>query len=82
MEEKYEVLPKAFWPPKSLDLNPLDYSGLVASGVQGLPIRHGNVKGLKATVDKQWDSMSECYVANVCTAFWRRVKTEGGHIHR
>ncbi|QQP49043.1 Putative transposable element, partial [Caligus rogercresseyi] len=50
-------------------------SGSQPAGLQcPVAFHHGNVKDLKASVDKEWDAMSECYVANVCTAFQRRVE--------
>ncbi|QQP54626.1 Uncharacterized protein FKW44_007516, partial [Caligus rogercresseyi] len=86
MEENMKFLPKDFWPPQSPDLNPLDYSVWWQVESKACRVRHGNVKELKASVDKEWDVTSKRYMANVCTAFRRRVeavtKAEGGHIHK
>ncbi|QQP54469.1 Putative transposable element [Caligus rogercresseyi] len=86
MKENMKFWPKDFWPPQSTDLNPLDYSVWWQVESKACRVRHGNVKDLKVSVDKEWDAMSKCYVANVCTAFRHRVvaaiKAKGGHIHK
>ncbi|QQP38543.1 Uncharacterized protein FKW44_019141 [Caligus rogercresseyi] len=46
--------PKDFWPPQSLDLNPLDYRVWWQVVSKTCRVFHGNVKDLKASVDKEW----------------------------
>ena len=75
---------KTFWPPSSLDLNPLDYSIWSILEAKVGKTSHRNVDELKACITKNWDMMSEDYIWDTCSRFCSRVEAaiaaEGGHI--
>ena len=76
--------PKDFWPPQSLDLNPLDYSVWVQIEGKACTTRHSNVDALKSSVNRAWTSVGKDYASSVCASFRPRLErvmaAEGGHI--
>ena len=65
---------RKMWPPKSPDLNPLDYSiwSLLQEKVQG--VSHPNVEALKAHIMKLWEAMHSAYIMKTCQSFRPRVE--------
>ncbi len=75
MAENMKFWPEDFWPPQSLDLNPLDVSIWLHVESKTFKVRRPNVDTLKASVTKHWKNMKKEYVVNVCQSFHCRLKS-------
>ena len=75
---------KDFWPPQSLDLNPLDYSIWAYIQSKACKTRHTNTEELKRSVNRAWTQMNKTYVQEVCKSFRKRlcqvIEKNGSHI--
>lgn len=76
--------PKNFWPPYSPDANPLDFTFWVRVESKSCRVRHPNIDALKASINENWEAMSEDYVRDSCRAFRGRLEAiiaaNGGYI--
>ncbi len=65
---------KELWPPNSPNLNPLDY--FMWSGVENKACRvyPPNVDALKASVEKEWNSIPAATLRSVCSRFRSRLE--------
>ena len=74
--------PKDMWPPQSPDLNPLDYGiwGIMDKNARATP--HPNLESLKTSIIREWNNLSQDYVAKTCQQFRGRlekaVEADGG----
>ena len=76
--------PKELWPSSSPDLSPLDFAIWGYLEPRACKTSHPNVESLKAAIRREWDLMSEDFVARSCQKFRPRIEAvieaEGGHI--
>ena len=61
--------PKSYWPPNSLDANPLDYSVWVQVQSKACRKRLMSDIALKHAFTKVWNDMCPDYVRSACKAF-------------
>ena len=74
MENLPDFISKDDWPPSSPDLNPLDYSiwGILETRVN--TIKHQSIESLKATLKKEWESLSMDMVRATIDSWPSRLK--------
>ena len=78
--------PKQFWPPKSPDLNPMDYS-IWSALEKAVNVRaHPNLVSLKKSIRQAWNDLGSDYIRDVCSSARKRfqavVEAKGGHIEK
>jgi len=66
--------PKELWPPSSPNLNPLDYHVWTHVKTKACASPHPNVAAMKASMNKEWATMSTATISKLCGAFRSRLE--------
>ena len=66
---------KSVWPANSPNLNPLDFSIWEHIEKRACATSHSNVESLKASVEREWATMSASYIRFTCSRFRSRLES-------
>ena len=76
--------PKQYWPPRSPDLNPMDYSIWAELEKVVCAKPHKNLENLKKQLKRAWKKIDPEYIRATCNSAEARFeavrKAAGGHI--